>query len=139
MKVTPHTERELKEGNLLTKGVYPFQVIKAEDAISKSGNEMIKLSLRIIRTDGTDRLMFDYLLDLMKHKIKHFCDVTGLEEKYKSGSVSAKDCEGRTGFCEIIIRENDRGIENFIKDYVQKAKEELKKANEPFFNDDVPF
>lgn len=44
-------------------GDYKFRVVEAKEDSSKSGNDMIKLKLRIIREDGTDGpCLFDYLV-----------------------------------------------------------------------------
>ncbi len=36
MQFTPKTEKQLAEESLLPAGVYDFEVLKAEDAVSKS-------------------------------------------------------------------------------------------------------
>ena len=41
MRFTPKTEEQIHEENLFPEGEYDFQCIEANDAVSKSGNEMI--------------------------------------------------------------------------------------------------
>lgn len=44
-------------------GDYRVRVIEAKEDTSKAGNEMIKLKLRVIKSDGTDGpALFDYLV-----------------------------------------------------------------------------
>lgn len=148
---TPATEEELKREKLLPEGIYPFDVVSSEHLMSKSGNNMIKINLKIWDDSGNTYFIWDYLLEnIMKFKLKHFCDSVRLADKYLLGRISADDCLGRSGYVEIIIdkeKPNPNGgmypAKNVVKDYVFN-KPEPKPINtasilDDFKDDDVPF
>jgi len=69
MKFKHKTEEELQSMFLLHEGTYQFVVTKAEDAMSKSNNEMIKLTLKIMDKAGREHTVYDYLLEAMEFKL----------------------------------------------------------------------
>jgi len=141
MKITKKTDQELQEMSLIEPGQYPFEVIEAEDRISKSGNEMIWLKLKIWDSLGRERFIFDYLLDSMAHKVKHFCDITNMQDKYENENLLATDCLGKSGHLDLIIQKDKTGQyadRNSVRDYVVKKSVE-KVIETPFVDDDIPF
>lgn len=144
MRVTPRTPEELQALNLISPGVYDYQVIEAKDRISKSGNEMIELRLRVWDEKGSERTIFDYLLDSMSHKIRHFSEVNDLLDKYNSGEIEAMDCIGKAGKVEIVIQKDKTGMygdKNSVKDYVTKDNLKITETvvNNEFDDKDIPF
>lgn len=152
MKFKHKTEEEIQSMFLLPEGTYQFVVTKAEDAMSKSNNEMIKLTLKIMDKSGREHTVYDYLLEAMEFKLKHFCDATGLEKEYQSDMLLAKHCEGKSGMVDIIVQKgqpNPAGgnyaDKNSVKDYIkrtsgQKTQNELlNQSINNDFNDEVPF
>jgi hypothetical protein len=120
VKFSPKSEKEIAEANLVTPGTYDFEVVSASDDLSKSGNEMIKLKLRIFTDDG-ERTVFDYLLEAIPHKFRHFFDAIGMIDKYDSGEVSAIDCAGVAGKVKIGIQKDKSGTyadRNTVLDYI---------------------
>lgn len=93
MDVTTKTEAEIQPTVLLP-GVYDAAVRATADKISKAGNDMIELSLAVWGNDGDQSVVFDYLLDAMKYKLRHFCFAVGLDEAYNSGELTAEMCQG---------------------------------------------
>ncbi len=149
MRFTPKTDQEIAEQNLIPKGVYHFEVLEASNQISKSGNEMIKLKLKVWTHDGKERVMFDYLLEAFAKKIKHFCEITGQLDKYETGCLFPEDCIFKMGKVEVGVevgKPNDKGgmypDKNTILDYIKSEADAApatdKKADVPF-DDDVPF
>lgn len=147
MKFNPLTEAEVAD--LMPVGEYDFYVKEAKDTVSKkSGAEMIKLTLGVIDKNGRERTIFDYLIDSMMYKVKHFADSVGLEKEYESGGYSAIQCENQSGKCKIIIDEPDPASpyspKNAIKDYVKRDPNAASVQTAPaktddLFNDDLPF
>lgn len=120
MKFTPATEEELAKANLLEKGKYDFEVLNAEDAVSKkSGAEMIKLKLRVFDNKGGERHIFDYLLPSVPWKLRNFCEAVGLEDRYDAGELTSHDCIGRAA--KVVIGVDDKSKEfppkNVARDY----------------------
>jgi hypothetical protein len=147
----PKTEEELTD--LLEDGDGDFEVITAEAQTSKNQNPMIKLSLKVWDKKGDQKFVYDYLIlngsKFSIRKIKHFCDSCGMEEFYKAGKFSAKDCVGRSGKCVIGIEKgtveypNDK---NVIRSYVahnnsatEGAASKKSGTESPAFDDDIPF
>lgn len=152
MQFTPKSESELQQSLLLEAGLYPFQVMHAEDAISKSGNEMIKLTLKVWNKDGSERVIYDYLLEAMAFKLRHFCASAGLIGNYEAGNLKAADCIGKLGKVDIIMQSgqpNPMGgyypDKNSVKDYLAPDKGSMtmplakKVVNGDFIDDDLPF
>lgn len=139
MQFTPKTEKEIKEATLLAPGEYDFTVVRAEDKKSKSGKDMIKVTLGIYQANGTQRLIDDYLLESFAHKLRHFAETIGLIAQYEMGQLGADELEGRAGKVKIVIKDQpDYGPKNEVKDYVvDKSKRDLKPAP-TFVNKPLP-
>lgn len=104
MKFTPKTEQELAEQGLAPKGTYPFDVVTAEERVSKtSGRDMIAVEIVFYLPDGGSRKITDYLMESVAFKLHSFCKSTGLLAKYNQGNFGAEDCEGRSGYVNIAI------------------------------------
>lgn len=131
MKFTAKSDKEIAEERLLPEGQYPFEISGGEDTTSKAGNDMIKLTVRVFKDDGTFSLVTDYLMEQMMFKLKHACDACGLSEKYKSGELLGSDFIGKTGELKLKIQKDTTGNypdKNSIADYVvPKDGEEAKK------------
>jgi hypothetical protein len=110
MKVTPRTEEELEMDGLLPEGTYPFSVQQAEEKVSKKGNAMIKLTLRLYGENGREGIVWDYLMDSMPQRLAQFCRFTGLEDRYNAGEVEAPDCENREGYVTIRTEKGKDGF-----------------------------
>jgi hypothetical protein len=126
MKFIPMTDEELARSSLLEAGVYPFEVLTAEDTVSKAGNEMIKIKLVVYGNDGQQAHVYDYLMahsEKVMFKLRHFCEMAGLIAAYEAGTLDALQCFGKQGYVKIAIRNGDAqfGPKNEVKDYVVKA------------------
>lgn len=148
MKFSPKSQEELAHANLMSEGVYPFEIIEAEDKKSKSGNDMIQLKLKVWDKNGHERVIYDYLLEALHFKLRHFAESTGLLQKYEGGEFTSSDCLGKSGNAHIIIqkgRENAEGgfypDKNSVKDYKMEIKNNdyAKKDEKPFVDDVLPF
>lgn len=140
----PKSEEEVL--NLLKAGEYAFQVKHAENAVSKKGNQMIKLIISIWDDNGREREITDYLMEAIAYKLRHFCDTVGLEDKYQAGQFDAADCVNRSGKCKIRIEESDGyPPKNAVQDYVKSDKSDQTTAQAPqevdddFDTSDIPF
>lgn len=149
MRFEPLKEEDLI--SLIPDGTYAFEVLEAQDATSRNGNEMIKLKLGI-EYNGKQRIVFDYLLEVMRFKLIHFCESTNLTHKYDNGTLTASDCEGKKGRVSIITEEQPGfAKQNKVSDYIgTKAAKAVNgskpagigapKVEEDTFQDqDIPF
>ena len=148
MNFKPKSDQELARDSLLEKGDYGFTVLEAEDKVSKNGNEMIEMKLEIFTDNGGSRVLFDWLMEKVPYKLKHFCDAVGLSDKYNAGTLKAIDCEGKSGTCAIIIKEDPSGQyqpKNSVRDYLVRSREETPAVSKSTSNrndledDDIPF
>lgn len=145
MRVTPRTEKEIAEMNLWPAGVYSFQIATATDEVSKSGNEMIKLALNVYSAEGTCKVIYDYLLDAIPHKLRHLCEACGLLDKYEQSTIYAQDFVDKTGDLKLVIQKDKTGQypdKNAIADYVNTKKEGAQRSTtavDPAFDDSIPF
>jgi len=107
---------------LLPEGQYDFEVLESYDMVSKQGNEMIKLILRVFNEEGRETVVRDYLVAAMAHKISHFCICADLSENYERGELSAADCEGASGSLHLIVsHEVGYDPQNQVKDYFHET------------------
>jgi hypothetical protein len=143
MNFEAKSAEDIAKLGLWAKGEYDFEIVKAEDATSKStGAQMIKLELMVYDNDGRTRRITDYLLASLAAKLRHFCDTCGLLPQYQSGTLCAADCEGRTGRCKVVIQEDKSGQyppKNSIADYsIRRTKEIQPPASAAKVTDDMP-
>lgn len=145
MRFNVKSDEELAVMNLVPDGQYQFEVIKAEDTQSKSGNDMIKLQLKVWDLEGREHTIFDYLLEAMPKKLKHFAKHLGLIAKYESGELLADDCVGKCGTLDLVIQEDKTGKyppRNSVADYVEKkdfVNHGSTVKEDDLFNDTIPF
>ncbi len=148
MRFNAKSDQELAVMNLIPEGQYQFEVVIAEDTQSKSGNDMIKLKLNVWDSEGRQHTVYDYLLEAMPKKLKHFAKHAGLIVKYESGELLADDCIGKCGTLELIIQEDKTGKyqpRNSVVDYLESkgfinqesAATLVTEAD--LFNDAIPF
>lgn len=153
MRFTPVTEEELQTASLVPDGIYDYQVIKSEDAVSKAGNEYIKFTLRVFDNEGKEHLIFTNLA-LIK-LLKHFCDVNGMQGDYNSGNVEAEKCLYKAGGKIMVGIEGEKpnpsggvyAAKNIVKDYIFAPHGSMQlppamkplPATEKFHDDDLPF
>lgn len=142
---TPKSEEEITKSGLLEKGEYDFVVKSAQIKPSKSsGKPMVELVLGVWDKEGREHTIFDYLVDAIEYKIRHFCYSVGLGDKYEAGGFYPEESIGKNGLCKVFIKEDKSGQyppKNSIADYLQ-GKKEMKtnpKQEEEFKDDDVPF
>ena len=145
LQFTPRTEKEIAESGLMPKGTYPFEVIDAKEDVSKKGNAMIVATLRIFTPDGKTRQLNAYLMAAMEAQLFHFCTYCGLAAEYVSCTLTADKCIGKTGYVDIVIKEDKTGQyppQNQIKDYARPPALKPGAAPHPAASDsgeDVPF
>lgn len=122
MNFAAKTEKQLNEERLIPAGVYPFEVMTAEDKQSKKGNDMIEMEIRVFMPDGKERRMTDWIMEKMAFKLFHFCAYTGLSVKYENGTLQSHDCIGRSGYVKVGIQADKAGQypdRNSVEDYVR--------------------
>jgi len=96
MKFQPLTEEEIKRAMFIEDGSYNYKVVKSSEKKSdKTGNDYIALELTVWDKAGKERLIFCNLWSIKL--LKHFCDVNGMEEDYKSGDIPSYKFMNKSG------------------------------------------
>lgn len=143
MQFTPKSKNELAMDGLLPKGWYDFEVMAAEDAVSKkSGSEMIKLKLRVFRPEGGEKHVYDYLIESAPGHLYEFCESTNLLDKYNAGTLKAEDCELKSGRVRIAVDDKNEAYppKNVAKGYAdpRTPTKSASKVEGPD-DDEIPF
>ena len=124
MRVTPIDDKTADASGFQPwpAGEYGFEVKDCVEAVSASGNEMIKLTLAIFNPDGASRTVFDYLLssDKGQWKVRHFMQSVGLLPSYEAGIIDTTEIFERSGRCKVTIRpaRDNYAAQNQVLDYL---------------------
>lgn len=130
MTFTPKSEaalvKEAEERNTLwPKGTYDFEIVNYEDAVSKSGNDMIHLELKVFHPEGGSQTIHDYLLASMMHKLRHACEAIGILDQFEAGTLEARDFDGGVGkvMLKVDKAKPNSGYrdKNSVEDYCKPA------------------
>ena len=130
MKFTPKSEAALVKENedrnrLWPKGEYDFQVENYEDAVSKFGNDMIHLHLKVFHPEGGSQTIHDYLMPQMMHKLRLCCEAIGILDRFEEGTLEAQDFDGGVGkvMLKIDKAKPNSGYrdKNSVDDYLKPA------------------
>ena len=141
MKFQPKTEKEIDVSRLLPEGQYSFEVMKAEEKLSSKGNDMIVLSLRVFKEDGTFITVTDYLMEAIAYKLRHAADACGLIHEYEGGILSSEGFVGKTGELKLKIQQDKEGKypdKNVVSDYIKSDKSKPETKKQPT-DDEIPF
>lgn len=136
-------KREFAAQNLLPKGWYDFEVMDAQEAVSKkSGKDMIKLKLRVFGPGGQEKHVYDYLIETAPTHLFDFCEAVGLENSYHAGTLTAEECKKRAARVQIAIDDKDKDYapKNVAKNYAAAGSQPQaapKTADED--DDEIPF
>jgi hypothetical protein len=104
MRFTPKTEEQIAEEGLIPANtICDFEVIEAEEKLSKVGNEMMTLKLKVWRPDGSTTLLFEYLLSDADWKLRAFAVGAGVLDKYEAGVFKPDDIIGAAGKLKVGI------------------------------------
>lgn len=151
MKVTPRSDKEISESNLMPDGIYSFEVKDAQDSTSAKGNAMTALVLDVFDNDGVAHFVRDWLVetDGGAYKIKHFAKAVGMLKEYEAGNLDVLEMYGKTGKCKIGTSKDKTGQypdKNTVKDYVEASVNAvspaagLQKARDSGdLDDEIPF
>ncbi len=103
MDFVPLKDKDRSAKQLPT-GIYYFEVIEATEKVSRNGNRMIELALRITDGNGLKRTLTDYLFSTIRpKKLCAAAMACGLVEAYDTGRLSAEDFLGKSGRVKVGI------------------------------------
>lgn len=128
----------------LVPGKAKFRVIRAEEKISKSGNQMVELKHLVTDVNQTEGEIYDYLVATPNaaFKIRHFWKACGKGSQYETGQTPAELCLNQTGECMIKLeksRDPAYPPRIVIVDYVPREETNDKNDKNEIIDDDLPF
>ncbi len=107
---------------LVSAGTYTVRVIEATEDTSKSGNDMVKLKLRIVLNSGHDGpALFDYLVlsEGASWKIDQFLGAMGKHPgEGKEISLNADEMVGWEGEADLSVEEYNGKKSNKVAAYI---------------------
>lgn len=107
MEFEPKTREQAEEESkfpVWAAGIYDFEVTKAVEKVSKKGNQMIEVTLKVFNDEGKEQLVFDYLMAAFPLKLIDACECMGLSTEYNNGCLQPYQLEGKTGKLRLNIR-----------------------------------
>lgn len=140
---TPKTEAQLAEESCAPDGVYDFEVVDTSDKQSKSGKDMITLSLHVFSGEHPLSLR-DWIVlgnNFGERKLRHCADACGIIDIYESGKLTHADFMGRTGKLYLKIQQGTVDYplpKNAVSDYVKRAPK-AGAGVAAIDEDDIPF
>lgn len=120
MKFKVLSEEELadKMGNL-SPGKSDFQIFEAEDKVSKAGNPMLALNLKVWDQNGREGRVFDYITANAQWKLKKMLEAVGMEKEYEQGEVDPNQLMGKSGQLTLVMtKDPERGDRLNVKNYL---------------------
>jgi hypothetical protein len=135
MRVTPVTKEVADAGGMgepFKAGDYDFIISTAEETLSKTGNEMLKLQLHVFNRDGDKRIVFDYILssESAQWKARHMMESIGMARRYDQGVIEPREIEGKPGRCKLnFVPAGQYPAKNSVADYLGPKGGELSEAS----------
>jgi hypothetical protein len=149
MKFKPLSDEEIAaQRRTLKVGIADFTIGSVKEAISKeSGNEMLKLVLKVWDCKGQEGILYDYITfsPKMAWKLKHFLEAIGEGVQYQTGTIDSGNLVGKSGKVMLAIQKDKTGLYGDkvgVKDYMEKvggAKEDLPNFDVSKEDDGIPF
>lgn len=125
---------DINEETSIQPGNASFEIISNKDAISKSGKEMMVVSMKVWDANGTEGILNDYLLPSVTWKLKNFLKSIKKEELADAGIIKENSLEGLSGTLRIKKEVNEKyGTNMKVSDYINEEKKEVP------FDDPLPF
>lgn len=157
MRAKAYTEEQINTLNTMPDGTYDAEVAEFHDKdknhnplMSKNGNPMTLVKLRVWDTNGQIHPISDYLVDMqqMAFKIRHFAEATGNLDKYEAEQeITGMDCFGKR--IKVVIgtqapqpKPDGSGFymaKNVVKDYVKPLQLVKPEVSGEAFDDDIKF
>ena len=142
---------EKKDYTPLPVGYYKFECVGAENKLSKAGNEMLVLNLKITDNSGKNNLLQFYVTHKGLYNLKDFWDSVGEPEMFKklADNEDLSLYEGKVGVVKTKIDRRDygeivylnAGVDHFVKREDQAKVLVLldEKEKDVMPDDDLPF
>lgn len=145
-----------KENTVIPKGWYGFEIVNAEETVSKKGFPMIKVTYQIWEGSNKRTVFTYYLLEhpdeetlgINLGQLENLCKAVGLHQEFKDVKLEDYMLKGKSGQAYVIISKGSGGYGPSNSVSRCKAGEETNKVIEPEpelehsntpTGDDIPF
>jgi hypothetical protein len=118
MNFQPKTDKELAADRLLPAGNYRFEILRRAtlgtreletgDTVSKQGDDMILLVVKVFNGNGRGRVVLDYLVP-NAFKLRQAAIACGLRAEYDAGSIDGQAFIGKTGMLKLTVEKDKTG------------------------------
>jgi hypothetical protein len=129
MRFTPKSEKQIQEERfpVLKPGKYHFEIVEATEEVSKKGNPMIVLRLKILDNSfNVLTYLKDYLMESIPYKLRNAAYGCSLGVHYESGELVASSFVGKTGVLDLTIQKDKTGQypdKNSVNDYLKNDQQ----------------
>lgn len=121
-------------------GVYDAVVEKATNDVSKAGNDMIEIYLKVFTPAGVATSVKDYLVSTpgALYKVRHFCDSAGID--FSKNELEAGECVDKNVKVKLKLEKSEEwGDKNSVEDYVKRDKSTAPIKEVPAKDPLIPF
>jgi len=113
---------------ILPAGEYPFRVLDASEALSKSGNKMIKLKIAAGDGKTADIVLFDYLVftESSVWKVDAFLKSCGMHPgEGKEATIKADEFIGWEGRVKVVVEDYNGDKQNKVASYTWPSSDDF--------------
>lgn len=131
--------------SLIPDGEYDAEIATAEEARSKSGKEMLKLTVKVWAGGGGPRTVFDYVVNPETlWRLKQIAGAVGKNDLFDSGEMGPREIQGESVRVAIKTQKDKKGQfedKNVIARYLPAAAGVTQdESRRPAMgDDDIPF
>ena len=111
------SNRSDEQRSLLIEGLREFTIVKAIEKVSKQGNEMIQLFLKI--NEPNTGLVIDYLLANNISKLKQFIQAIKIDHVLEKKEINVDDVLNQRGKAQFVIEESKFGKQIVVAKYLK--------------------
>ena len=123
MKYKVMSQLDVYTKNILPQGEHIFEIVRAEDLISKKNNPIFKLTFKV-EVNNEVFWICDYLSEKIPWKIKNFMDAINILDNYTLGEITSEDCLGKKGRFRIVQEYSEvYGVQSVISYYMGDSNE----------------
>ena len=140
MRIEPF---KIEDFPLLAEGEAQFQIIEAEDVVSKKASnrgimepDQLRIKFRVWDKDGKEGTCMDYFPYDLTWKLGKILESIGLERLAQTGDIDPLQFSSRAGKCFLETSEYEGKKRTSISYYLKKSKPDQMDNN--FDNFDIP-
>jgi len=138
------TEDDFAGDVLAAEGKASWEIIKALNTTSKAGNNMVKVTFKVIDSTGHSAFVFENVPMHVQWRVAKIASATGTSEMAKTGNIDIDQWLNKKGM-GIIGHEESEGYakkaiwKKFLKEGENAPAALATPAVDPDFNDDINF